>query len=249
MVDSSQIEKLFEAARLSSTEREVLVFLINHLDEVERMGVRRIAEACFTSPTTVIRLSKKLNYQGFKEMVYELKRFARPTMTSISASAGPDYSCNEDAIKAFRRAFVNPGSICLYGEGWSSMVTEYMEKKLIISGKQVVSHSYLGTNTLLKQIPNLSSGIFVSKGGSTTAVTEAARRCKHAGITTISFTGNPRGKLAQYSDALFTVQDDCPFDTENRGLNLFFARCISSFEQLLAKAITPGDTPPPLRQP
>lgn len=235
MVDRQHIEKLFEAAKLSQTERGVLAYLISHLDEAESLNIKDVASECFTSSTTVIRLSKKLNYRGFREMVFDLRRFANPHATGIGSSqAGNDFTCSDDAIEGFREALARGGSICLYGEGWSSIVTDYMEKKLIISGHQVVSHAYLGTNTLLKRIPNLDTAIFVSKGGSTISVTEAARRCQLAEVRTFAFTGNVRGKLTQYADGVFTVQDDDPFDSENRSRNLFFARCIAAFEELMA---------------
>lgn len=244
MVDRAYIDKLFVAAKLSPTERDVLVHLINNLDAIDGLGVRDVAEACFTSTTTVIRLAKKLGYRGYREMTFELRRIGTPSFRALSGAQGDperptetqgDYSCAERDFEVFDEGMSRGGVICLYGEGWSSLVSQYIEKKLIIHGFRVVNHDLLGTNTLLKKTVGISFGLFISKGGSTASVSEAARRCQHEGIAVTCLTGNPRGKVAKHSDAVFVIRDDDPFDSENRSYNLFFARCIATFEDLLRR--------------
>ena len=246
MIDATYVENLFVAAKLSSTEREILVYLINHIDEIDRLGIRDVASSCFTSTTTVIRLAKKLGYRGFREMGFELKELSTRGFTALRGAGGMeggrhDFTCGENDIDFFCDGLMQDGIVCLYGEGWSSIVVEYIEKKLIIHGHRTVNHDLLGTNTLLKRIPDISFGLFISKGGSTVAVAEAARRCRLAHIPVACFTGNPHGRLAQNADAVFAIKDDDPFDSENRTPNLFFARCIATFEELLAYQITRTD--------
>lgn len=242
-VDNAYIEKLFVAAKLSETERDVLVYLINHIEVIDELNIRDVASACFTSTTTVIRLAKKLGYRGWSEMAIELKGLTAPAQNVFSVQDGDrrsavrDVVCTQQDIDTFHELLARPGIICLYGEGYSSLVMEYIEKKLIIGGHHTVNHNLLGTNTLLKQISDISFGFFISKGGSTVSVNEAARRCKHQDIPVVCLTGNPRSKLASYADARFVIHDDDPFDTEIRGCNLFFARCIAAFELLLANKL------------
>ena len=64
MVDKKQISKLYSAAKLSETEQSVLEYLLNNIDTLDDIGIKPVAMACFTSMTTVIRLSKKLGYRG-----------------------------------------------------------------------------------------------------------------------------------------------------------------------------------------
>ena len=73
MVDKKQISKLYSAAKLSETEQSVLEYLLNNIDTLDDIGIKPVAMACFTSMTTVIRLSKKLGYRGYREMMYDLK--------------------------------------------------------------------------------------------------------------------------------------------------------------------------------
>lgn len=250
-IKSTEIERLFASAKLSPTERKVLVFLINNAQELEGMGLKSVAKSCFTSSTTVIRLAQKLGYHGYRELSYELSTLA----DNQQGSSAPELSalgckCTQQDIDIFNMALSKSGVACLYGEGWSHIIAEYIEKKMIIHGHQTILHDFLGTNTLLEQMPDLSMAILISKSGFTTAVNEAARRCKRVGIPIVSILGNKRSRLAQYSDAVFLVTDDHPFESENRSRNYFFARCIMVFEELLyqnlestggGSALAPGE--------
>lgn len=66
------LNKLTCGVSLTDTEQAVLEYLLLHLDEALKLGVRGIAKANFTSTSTVMRLSRKLGYNGFIEMYYKL---------------------------------------------------------------------------------------------------------------------------------------------------------------------------------
>ena len=66
------IEKLTCGIQLTDIERNVLEYLLTHLDQALKLGVRGVARENFTSTSTVMRLSRKLGYNGFIEMYYKL---------------------------------------------------------------------------------------------------------------------------------------------------------------------------------
>ncbi|MEC6748316.1 hypothetical protein VXN63_07145 [Marinilactibacillus sp. XAAS-LB27] len=66
------LNKLTAEKRLTSLEEEIFKYFVEHIDTVQEMGVRALAKATFTSPASVIRLSKKLGYTGFTDMYYSL---------------------------------------------------------------------------------------------------------------------------------------------------------------------------------
>lgn len=66
------LNKLTCGVSLTDTEQAVLEYLLLHLDEALKLGVRGVAKANFTSTSTVMRLSRKLGYNGFIEMYYKL---------------------------------------------------------------------------------------------------------------------------------------------------------------------------------
>ena len=69
MVD---IAKLFQGKELSESDQQLLTYIISNMDTVLQMGVRQIAKENYTSPASVIRLSKKLGYTGFIDLYYHL---------------------------------------------------------------------------------------------------------------------------------------------------------------------------------
>lgn len=58
------IEKLTCGIQLTDIERNVLEYLLTHLDQALKLGVRGVARENFTSTSTVMRLSRKLGYNG-----------------------------------------------------------------------------------------------------------------------------------------------------------------------------------------
>lgn len=66
------IRKIIQGKNLTELDIQILQYIIDHIDTVLQMGVRNIAKVNYTSPATVIRLSKKLGYTGFVDMYYQL---------------------------------------------------------------------------------------------------------------------------------------------------------------------------------
>ena len=129
------IEKLTCGIQLTDIERNVLEYLLTHLDQALKLGVRGVARENFTSTSTVMRLSRKLGYNGFIEMYYKL----------LGAVGGVSrgYEVNEDFVSHFagkeavslenyqnlRRAAekicATPDTVFIYGMGFSSMMANY----------------------------------------------------------------------------------------------------------------------------
>ena len=61
-VRNDRVFKLFPTAKLTTTEHDVVLHVLEHLDKNQEVSIREIASSCFTSMTTVTRASKKLGY-------------------------------------------------------------------------------------------------------------------------------------------------------------------------------------------
>ena len=66
------LSKLVENKGLTEIELKVLNYMIDNIEDLNKMGVRGIAKNNFTSTSTIMRLAKKLGYSGFLEMQYNL---------------------------------------------------------------------------------------------------------------------------------------------------------------------------------
>ncbi|MEG0320467.1 MAG: MurR/RpiR family transcriptional regulator, partial [Niameybacter sp.] len=65
--------RLKEYKRLASdSEKELIEYIQNHMDQVVKMSVHELAKEAYTSASTVIRLVKKIGFKGFKEFKQDL---------------------------------------------------------------------------------------------------------------------------------------------------------------------------------
>jgi DNA-binding MurR/RpiR family transcriptional regulator len=71
-------ERLRHASDLTDNERAIVAYVLDHPEEAARVSSRELARRTLTSPTAVLRLSRKLgyeNYNAFKvNIVSDLKR-------------------------------------------------------------------------------------------------------------------------------------------------------------------------------
>ena len=67
------MNKICTGKRLSSFEKELIEYFVNNVSEALELGVRGVAKKKYTSTSTIMRLSKKLGYSGFIEMLYSLR--------------------------------------------------------------------------------------------------------------------------------------------------------------------------------
>lgn len=59
-------ESILDNVKLNESEKSIWEYIINHLEDIPRLSSRELARLTYTHPTTVLRLSKKLDFEGFK---------------------------------------------------------------------------------------------------------------------------------------------------------------------------------------
>lgn len=74
------IQKL-ETIHLSSSQKEVAQYILDKKLEIEKLTIQELAHQTYTSPATIIRLAKKLGYEGYESFK---KRFHRRTKIYIN---------------------------------------------------------------------------------------------------------------------------------------------------------------------
>ena len=66
------LNKFTSGKNLTDLELSILDYIVENIEEIQDVGVRDIANATFTSPSSVIRLSKKMGFTGYTDMYYSL---------------------------------------------------------------------------------------------------------------------------------------------------------------------------------
>lgn len=238
------LNKLTCTASLTDTERAVLEFLLTHIDEALKLGVRGVAKANFTSTSTVMRLSRKLGYNGFIEMYYKL--------LGAAGKGTPVYELNEGFLSHFagdgnvsmenyrslrlaaQRIHKTDQMVFIYGMGFSSMMAEYLAKKLLVLGiKCIFSDGADSIGVFENNLEDIGVFIAFSRSGRSPYVLNRVKMAKENSVFTMGFTNDGASPLKEYCSCVIEVPDDNPLDDRNMKPTLFFSKTITMIELLI----------------
>ena len=238
------LNKLTCTASLTDTERAVLEFLLTHIDEALKLGVRGVAKANFTSTSTVMRLSRKLGYNGFIEMYYKL--------LGAAGKGTPVYELNEGFLSHFagdgnvsmenyrslrlaaQRIHKTDQMVFIYGIGFSSMMAEYLAKKLLVLGiKCIFSDGADSIGVFENNLEDIGVFIAFSRSGRSPYVLNRVKMAEENSVFTMGFTNDGASPLKEYCSCVIEVPDDNPLDDRNMKPTLFFSKTITMIELLI----------------
>lgn len=66
-------KQVFSQADLSKTDLTILNAIFDNPDACIDDGIRAVSVRCHSSPSTLVRLAKKLGFRGYLELVYFIK--------------------------------------------------------------------------------------------------------------------------------------------------------------------------------
>ncbi|VCV66252.1 HTH-type transcriptional regulator GlvR [Klebsiella pneumoniae] len=122
------VENIFRDVKLSKTEMTVLRFIQNDPEQCIRQGVRAVAEQCYSNPSSLVRLAKKLKFSGWLELVYFIK--FNITMPKLDVTNDIDYMSvqPEEALTPLL-ASLKQQRILIHGSGFSQLIAQYIYNK------------------------------------------------------------------------------------------------------------------------
>lgn len=225
-----------EGKNLSSFEKELVEYLMNNTSEALELGVRGVARKKYTSTSTIMRLSKKLGYSGFVDMLYS---FRDGVLNSYGDSSKIELTThgafrvrNKTEIDGFLE-ILKTGRIGIYGEGFSEIVGRYIYQKLIVLGVNAVHIIAMDSKAIQKINMKIDMLLVVSKSGETYYNYKLCETFKEMGAKISSFTGRSSSKISKISDFSFTFEDKFKQDDDVFYPNPFFGYCIAGFEELI----------------
>lgn len=218
---------------LKPAERNVALYILNHLDDVIRMPIAVLAEKAKTSEATIVRMCRALNFSGFKDL--KLSIASAPTLeiphnhnfelekdSTILQMIQTIQVHNIDAIKKTlmingEREFekiihkINDArKIIFIGIGASAIVAQDFEHKLKRINKNCEtifdSHGQLiaATHATSEDV------VFaISYSGETKEIINALTVAKENQATIITMTQNKRNTIKSLADyALYVVSNE-----------------------------------------
>lgn len=234
----------FLTNQLNEVETTVVTCIIKHIEDGERkVSITQIASECYVSTAFISKMCKRLGFNGYTELVYNLaqnKQDAIPQITFDLESVLDNY--DEKKVKLFqsflheyqsRKCFV-------VGEGFADIIADYIAQRLSVCGFMVFNRVHFYDYMLFREkrcnpLQNNIEPAFIiaiSQSGETESVLSNVRRAKQNGFRVISFTKMEKSTLAGLSDVTFVV------DSTHQALisavpNPFFGKVVLAIEELL----------------
>lgn len=234
------LEILTKGIKLTDTEYQLLSYITNHIDQLKNVGVREIAKKNFTSPATVIRLAQKLGFKGYLELYYYLSMHTTSQMTDELVDFQINGNKIDGIIDIMRNHYHKDQSkfIFIYATGFSGIIAEYLQKKLLVNGIRVIFSSGQDSSGIIEHnVDHISMMVVISKSGETPKIIEKMELCRKYRIPIFAFTSQSDNRVKKIANYFFEVSDDGQLDTYNRNYSSFFGKLLLLLEYVVQKFI------------
>jgi len=235
----------FLTNQLSDEETRVVTSIVNHIENnEEKVGIAQVAEENFVSTSFIIKMCKRLGFNGYSELFYSLSRRIResaPRGESAELASLIDNFDEADVKKfcGYLRTY-HETKMFAVGAGFADFVADYIVQRLGVSGFMVFNRVHFYDFMLFREKnehimqsnvePSLI--IAISQSGESEVVINDVQRAKQNGFCVVSFTRRRDSTLADMSDIAFVV--DGARQTLISGVpNHFFGKVILVFEELM----------------
>lgn len=193
---------------LNDQEIEIIKFLIENIEEVKNETLKEIAIKRFVSPNTIVRMAKKLDFQGFSELKFSLLQAKadekrKPTLNfSLSEEVlQTEKLIQREKIDLVIEAIKKAEHVSLFACGPSKFPCEEMKEKLRLLG--IISSVYYEPHVMKQRAKRLKKEdvvFVVSLSGETKTLVDATSLAKLSSATIISITGLSQNTLASLAD-------------------------------------------------
>ncbi|SEN00275.1 MurR/RpiR family transcriptional regulator [Lihuaxuella thermophila] len=189
--------------KLNDTDDQIIEYILKNKKEVANMSIQCLAAKLFTVPNTIVRLSKKLGYDGYSQLKNSLKdEIQREPEDSLFFHIQKTFSIiDPDQMKMAAKLIHEARHVLFFGVGDTAPFCEMMVKHLKVVGKQ--SAFYLHRHEILYEMNRSHKKdvlFLISLSGETPQVLEVAKVGKSKGIRTISLTQFSKNSLQQLAD-------------------------------------------------
>ncbi len=219
---------------LSASEIRILKELVARIDSgEERVPIREVASSAYVSTTSIVRLAKKLGFDGFSELFYSLK-YERVHSISLGMLGHCDrmLASRESVARLEQLASVLASRryerIHIMGVGYSDLVARYFCDRLLENGFFAATKSPLDFRDDREYLI-----IFVSESGETKDLTFVQDRCSSRGVDDYVFTAEKSSTLGVNTERCILVERrGC---RASRDPDYFVVNCLTLIEGLIAR--------------
>ena len=228
---------------LSEDERKVITSITAHIERGEkRAGIQQIAAENYLSTASIIKMCKRLGFDGYSELYYHLSRQLTGSDKRAEDTLGSFVDNYSDALVSSFCELLRArrkGKFFTTGEGFSNIVGTYIVQRMSICGFMAFSNVHFYDYMIFQEAQQSADAdendimFAVSQSGETGPVLNDVHHARQNGHKIVTFTKRSDSTLAQMSDIVFVV--DGSRQTLAGSLpNTFFGHVILAFEELVA---------------
>lgn len=217
-------DKAIRSGTLSQSDLAVIDYITRQPEEVLHMSSRELAAASFVSPSTVVRLCKKIGFESYGAMKVALARelsdedafehldadFPQLASSSVAQVIARVSSLEREAIRKTERLLSSANwepivraldaceGISLYSMGYSTDSLWLFAHDMQRLGKRVSAFDDTSRQReWASTCPRTELGILMSYGGKTREITEIGEILTHRGLKSVAITSDPQGSVAR----------------------------------------------------
>lgn len=221
---------------LNETEHRVLEQILDAVEHDTKINIRSVAQQSYVSTTTVIKLSKKLGYQGYSDMIYSLRRHAEEER---NAAAGIDLTSiletvDEARIEAFANEILRCRDNCIFivGLGFSTIASSYFMRRLATLG--ILAYDGAPVD-MMRGGDQPSLTLILSKSGETRDLVDIALHAQTLQHKLYTITAHGDSTLGRMSDNCLVIRTGG--SVAYNVPDFFIGQTIILFEYILSRLV------------
>ncbi|MBR4164583.1 MAG: MurR/RpiR family transcriptional regulator [Solobacterium sp.] len=230
---STITERMQDELQFTDIEKEVIRYILEHMDDVSTMNIGDLAKETYVSNATIIRICRKLECDGFRQLKHELtkdleaKRYAKnevdfntpfgfkQSVPDIIHSLSSLYKETTDIterylkqgeIRSVAQKLNKAHRIFIFAIGDSMITCEGFANKMIKIGRFVYGASGHGDQMIVaREMKPDDVALFVSYSG------ESLKECipilKQNHVPIIGITSTKESAIGKHADELILIPD------------------------------------------
>ena len=229
---------LCDKYQLNDTETTILKYLQENILDLKKIGIRKVAKDNYTSTTTVYKLCKKLNFEGYSDMIYHFTYSSQiddsETNIDIYTNTNKQIDNNLEEFNSILKKYENK-LIMFVSTGISQTIANYMNERLSVNGYRSIANAHL--QLLSKNHKNEVLVFAISRSGETKSIIDILEQARNNDIEVISFVGNANSKIAKLSTLPIIIQGQDDFAKLKNPPNTFFSELLLIFECFISDSL------------
>ena len=229
---------LCDKYQLNDTETTILKYLQENILDLKKIGIRKVAKDNYTSTTTVYKLCKNLNFEGYSYMIYHFTYSSQiddsETNIDIYTNTNKQIDNNLEEFNSILKKYENK-LIMFVSTGISQTIANYMNERLSVNGYRSIANAHL--QLLSKNHKNEVLVFAISRSGETKSIIDILEQARNNDIEVISFVGNANSKIAKLSTLPIIIQGQDDFAKLKNPPNTFFSELLLIFECFISDSL------------